>query len=144
MYLLFSWSYICFLFLFCRSKHSNPLKTREICILTHVTAFVSPEYYAYFLELQLSFWQFSFSYYSLIWHLKYQIKYDRKLLFVIQAEVSNFSDEVYCGILVDCWCSFFFIIFIIFIRYILTGWKKIEITAEQGLDMFRILCQNSI
>ena len=35
-----------------------------------------------------------------------EIKYNRKLLCVIHAEVSNFSDEVYCGILDDWWCSY--------------------------------------
>ena len=42
------------------------------------------------------------------WRQKFKIKYNIKLLWMIHAVVSNFSDRVYCVILADSWCSYLF------------------------------------
>ena len=58
-------------------------------------------------ELQLSFRPFYFFIFINLISLrqKYQIKYNRTLLFVIHGKVSNFSEKVYFGMLADCRCS---------------------------------------
>ena len=66
------------------------------------------------------------------WRHKFKIKYNRKLLFVFHAEVSDFSDQVYFGMRGDWRCSF--LIQIVHIHYY---------TCSYRLEMFWIYCQNS-
>ena len=74
LYYLFSWSYICFLFLSFRSTHSNPLYTREKCILTHNSAVFYPYYYAYYYLCCVQRCQISLTSYVVDWWCSFFIQ----------------------------------------------------------------------
>ena len=89
----FCWSYIHILFLSCRSTHSNPLQTREKCILTHIFLLFFLLYITHFAQCCSSlFLQFSFLYYSSIW--KFKIKYNKKFKFVFLQGPVTFKKKI--------------------------------------------------
>ena len=89
---------------------------------------------------ELTFLQFSFSYFSLISYLG-----ARKIkLSIIErychAEVSNFAD---CGILADCWCSYL-LQFVHFYHMYSYRLEKIKITAERVWKFLGSIVRNDV
>ena len=59
------------------------------------------------------------------------------------AEASNFSDEVYCGILADFWCIYLLQIVQIYHIYSYKLGNNLNHLLKQGLEILGIHCQNS-